>query len=81
MTFLKLQYGIREFAILDDSCSANPQRWEKILDLIIERKLDIKFTTPNGIAHWTLNNRILDKMKQAGCSTKPWPKNPLRLLR
>lgn len=60
-------YGIREFSFLDDSVSLDKERWNKICDEIIRRKIDIKWTTPNGIAHWTLDKPTLKKMKQAGC--------------
>ncbi len=65
--FLAKKYQIREFAFLDDSASVDKKRWEGICDEIIARKLDIKWTTPNGIAHWTLTKEILDKMKLSGC--------------
>jgi anaerobic magnesium-protoporphyrin IX monomethyl ester cyclase len=61
------KYGIREFAFLDDSASVNKKRWTEICDEIIGRKLDIRWTTPNGIAHWTLDRELLEKMKKAGC--------------
>ncbi|MBI5873611.1 MAG: cobalamin B12-binding domain-containing protein [Candidatus Omnitrophica bacterium] len=60
-------YSIREIAFLDDSASVDRKRWEGICDELIRRKLDIKWTTPNGIAHWTLTKEILYKMKKAGC--------------
>ncbi|MEK6645388.1 MAG: radical SAM protein [Candidatus Firestonebacteria bacterium] len=60
-------YGIKEIVVLDDSASINKQRWSDICDEIINRKIDIKWSTPNGIAHWTLDKNILDKMKKAGC--------------
>lgn len=65
--FLYNTYSIREVAFLDDSASVDRKRWESICDEIIRRKIDIKWTTPNGIAHWTLNKDILRKMKKAGC--------------
>ncbi|MFH1691100.1 MAG: radical SAM protein [Candidatus Omnitrophota bacterium] len=61
------KYNIREFAFLDDSASVDRKRWEGLCDEIIARSLNIKWTTPNGIAHWTLTKDILDKMKKAGC--------------
>ena len=61
------QYGIKEFAFLDDSASVNKNRWIGICDEIIHRKLDIKWSTPNGIAHWTLDKPTLKKMYEAGC--------------
>lgn len=65
--YLMKNYGIREFAFLDDSASIDKKRWMGICNEIISRKLDIKWTTPNGIAHWTLTPEILSKMYEAGC--------------
>lgn len=64
---LKKEYDVREFAFLDDSASVDRVRWAGICDEILRRKLDIKWTTPNGIAHWTLTKEILSKMYKAGC--------------
>lgn len=61
------KYKIKEIAFLDDSVSSNKKRWEDICDEIINRKIDIRWTTPNGIAHWTLDKPLLKKMKEAGC--------------
>lgn len=65
--FLHRKYDIQEFGFLDDSASLNKKRWNGICEEIIKRKLNIRWTTPNGIAHWTLDNLILEKMKKAGC--------------
>ncbi len=62
-----IKLGYTEFSFLDDSASVNKERWGAICDEIIKRKLNIRWTTPNGIAHWTLDKSILKKMKQAGC--------------
>lgn len=67
MEMLMNQYGAKEFAFQDDSVSVDKIRLDKICDEIIARKLDIKWTTPNGIAHWTLTKPLLKKMKEAGC--------------
>lgn len=64
---LHSKYGIQEFSFLDDSASLDKKRWNSICDEIINRKLDIRWTTPNGIAHWTLDKPTLKKMKIAGC--------------
>jgi len=60
-------FGADEIHFIDDSISVDAQRLEKICDEIIKRKIDIKWTTPNGIAVWLLNKRLLLKMKKAGC--------------
>jgi len=64
---LMKRYGIREISFLDDSASVNKKRWQAICEEIIKRKVDVKWTTPNGIAHWTLDKPTLIKMSQAGC--------------
>ncbi|MDP2860282.1 MAG: radical SAM protein, partial [bacterium] len=65
--FLIKNYKVKEFSFLDDSLACSPERLEKLCEEIIKRGLDIKWSTPNGIAHWNLNKRLLDKMKAAGC--------------
>jgi radical SAM superfamily enzyme YgiQ (UPF0313 family) len=60
-------YGVREFAFLDDSAGVDKKRLAAICDEIIRRGLDIKWSTPNGIAHWMLTTELLDKMKASGC--------------
>ncbi len=67
MAHLKDHYGYREFYFMDDSASIDKDRWAAICQEIIDRRLDITWTTPNGIAHWTLTKETLDKMRAAGC--------------
>ncbi len=61
------EYGIREFYILDDSAGASKRRLKQVCEEIIRRNIDIRWTTPNGIAHWTLDADTLDLMKESGC--------------
>lgn len=67
MELLINNYGIKEFAFLDDSVACSKERMGKICEEIIKRKLNIKWSTPNGISHWTLDEALLDKMKASGC--------------
>lgn len=67
MEFLIKRYGVKEFSFLDDSVACLNTRMGEICKEIIRRKLQIKWSTPNGISHWTLNERLLDKMKASGC--------------
>ena len=39
----------------------------EICDAIIDRKIDIRWTPPNGIAIWTLDRELLKKIKRSGC--------------
>ena len=61
------EFKIKEFHFLDDSIAVDRQRLKGICDEIIKRKLDIKWTTPNGIAVWMLDEKLLLKMRKAGC--------------
>lgn len=65
--FLVREYGIREIHFNDDNISASKGRMHELCNELIKRKLDIKWTTPNGIAVWTLDRPLLEKMKQSGC--------------
>lgn len=65
--FLIDKYHIREVHFGDDNVAASRKRMEGICDEIIRRRLDIKWTTPNGISHWTLDQNLLKKMKKSGC--------------
>lgn len=67
MEMLQKKYRVGEIDFFDDSMGADNKRLEAICDEIVKRKLDIKWSPPNGIAHWTLNERLLDKMKKSGC--------------
>jgi len=59
--YLMSCYAAREFRFLDDSISVDKKKMHDICDEIIARKLDIKWTTPNGIALWTLDKELLKK--------------------
>lgn len=65
--FLVKRYGFKEIHFLDDNISVSRDRLEQICDGIIQKKLDIKWTCPNGIAIWTLDKPLLKKMKKSGC--------------
>ena len=61
--------GIKKFHFEDDNISLNKQRFEGILDRIIEEKLDIQWDTPNGVRADTLDFGILKKIKKSGCKS------------
>ncbi len=67
MEFLIKEYKIKEFSFLDDSVACSSKRMGEICDEMIERKLNVHWSTPNGISHWTLDEPLLDKMKLSGC--------------
>jgi len=60
-------YGAKEIAFFDDSISVDRKRLVEICNEIIKRKLNIRWSTPNGIAHWTLDKDLIKLMRKAGC--------------
>ena len=66
---LKTRYGIEEIMFEDDNLTLDPKRAEAIFDGITQEKLDLEWDTPNGVAAWTLSEKLIYKMKQSGCRT------------
>ncbi len=64
--FLRDTYGVREFHIVDDTFNLNMKRAKKIMDLIIERDLNIHITMPNGVRADFFDKDLIDKMARAG---------------
>ncbi len=60
-------YGIKEIHFQDDNLTLNRERARQIFQGIIDRRLDILWNAPNGIALWTLNDELLELMKRSGC--------------
>lgn len=65
--FLVKKYDIGEIAFLDDNFSLDKKRAFEICQEIIDRKLDIKWCTPNGVALMALDEKLIRKMKESGC--------------
>jgi radical SAM superfamily enzyme YgiQ (UPF0313 family) len=55
------------FHIVDDNFTLDMERAERICDLIIKNNLKIKWDLRNGVRVDRLNERLLEKMKKAGC--------------
>jgi len=67
MEYLVNTYGIREIHFEDDNLTLHRRRAKEIFQEIVDRGLDITWTTPNGVAAWTLDEDILQLMKKSGC--------------
>ncbi len=61
------KYGITEFEIEDDNLTLDIERAKKIFRLIVEKKLGITWTTPNGVRPENLDLETLKLMKESGC--------------
>ncbi len=64
---LKERYNLEEVKFEDDNLTAHRERARKIFQGMIEERLNLKWNTPNGIAVWTLDQAMLELMKEAGC--------------
>jgi anaerobic magnesium-protoporphyrin IX monomethyl ester cyclase len=60
-------YRIKQIDFLDDNMTLDKKRMENICDLIVKRRLDIEWYTPNGIRADGLDENLLTKMKASGC--------------
>ncbi len=64
---LARDYGIKEIHFQDDNLTLNRERARQIFQGMIDRRLDLLWNAPNGIALWTLNDELLELMKRSGC--------------
>jgi anaerobic magnesium-protoporphyrin IX monomethyl ester cyclase len=60
-------YQVKQIDFADDNMTLDKKRMEAICDLIVKRGLRIEWFTPNGIRADTLDEKLLTKMKKAGC--------------
>jgi magnesium-protoporphyrin IX monomethyl ester (oxidative) cyclase len=60
-------YRIKQLDFVDENMTLDKKRMETICDLIIEKKLNIEWFTPNGVRADTLDEHLLKKMKASGC--------------
>jgi len=64
---LKSKYNVREIHFLDDNLLYNRKRFEQLCKELINSRLNIKWTMPNGIQTNNLDEKLLVLMKKAGC--------------
>lgn len=60
-------YKVKQIDFSDENMCLNKKRMEDICDLIVKKKLDIEWFTPNGVRADTLTETLLRKMKASGC--------------
>lgn len=64
---LKEKYGINELDFVDDNLTFDNEKFKELANLMIENKVNIKWFLPNGVALYTLNEKIISLMKKSGC--------------
>jgi magnesium-protoporphyrin IX monomethyl ester (oxidative) cyclase len=60
-------YDIRQIDFLDDNIAFNRERLVKICNMLIEKRLNIEWCTPNGVRADALDPQLLALMRKAGC--------------
>jgi magnesium-protoporphyrin IX monomethyl ester (oxidative) cyclase len=60
-------YRIKQIDFYDENMTLDKNRMEKICDLIVQKRLDVDWYTPNGVRADTLDENLLRKMKKSGC--------------
>jgi len=64
---LKDKYRIEEVKFEDDNLTSDKERARRIFRGMIDAGLNLNWNTPNGIAVWTLDEAMLELMKESGC--------------
>ncbi|NLX14985.1 MAG: radical SAM protein [Phycisphaerales bacterium] len=64
---LMTRYDVREIQFEDDNLTLHKTRFVEICQTLIERRIDLTWTTPNGVAMWALDEQMLELMRRAGC--------------
>ena len=67
LRYAKEKYGCTEFKVLDDNFTLLMDRAKEICSLFIEKKMDMKWTCPNGIRADRLDDELCELMVSAGC--------------
>lgn len=60
-------YGVREIHFDDDNLVLNKKRARAIFQGMIDRKLDLVWTVPTGLALWAVDPDLLRLMRDSGC--------------
>jgi radical SAM superfamily enzyme YgiQ (UPF0313 family) len=68
MEFLVEEYGVREFIFQDENITFNMDRIEAVADLIIEKKMDVRWFAEVGVLISRLNERLIHKLAKSGYS-------------
>lgn len=73
MRLLHDKYGIEELMFEDDNVTANPQRAKQLFTRMTEERFNFVWDTPNGVGIWSINEDIVDLMKESGCIKLNFP--------
>ena len=60
-------YSIYQIDFLDDNIAFDRERLVKICNMLIEKRLNIEWCTPNGVRADALDSQLLALMRKSGC--------------
>jgi anaerobic magnesium-protoporphyrin IX monomethyl ester cyclase len=61
------KYHVKQVDFDDENLTCDMKRFERICELILERKIKIEWFTPNGVRADGLDENLLRKMRSSGC--------------
>lgn len=73
MRLLKDQYGIEEIMFEDDNVTADAKRAKQLFTRMIEEDFNFVWDTPNGAGVWSMDEEMIDLMKESGCVMLNFP--------
>ncbi|NQT81297.1 MAG: radical SAM protein [Candidatus Aminicenantes bacterium] len=73
MKLLKNKYGVEELIFEDDNITANPRRTAELFSRMNEERFNFIWDTPNGVGVWSIDENLLNLMKQSGCIKLNFP--------
>lgn len=67
MEYLQARHKVTNFHFVDDNLTLDRQRAKTLFQEFIRRDWRISWCAPNGVCLWTLDEELIDLMKQSGC--------------
>jgi magnesium-protoporphyrin IX monomethyl ester (oxidative) cyclase len=67
LEYIVSEFGVKEILFEDDNLTLDKERAKAIFKGIIDRNFDLTWSTPNGLSPMTLDDELLELMKESGC--------------
>lgn len=67
LEYLVNKFGIKEIQFEDDNLTLDKERAKKIFRGMSDKRLNLSWSAPNGVAVQTLDDEMLELMKMSGC--------------
>ncbi len=61
------EYGIKELHFEDDNLTFDKKRAKRFFTMLSQQSFKLLWTTPNGIAAYSIDDELIDLMKKSGC--------------